>query len=49
MTGDRRKKNVDFVYDGDGSFPKDRIKGVDKRHWRRWRRREDKVTAREAS
>ena len=41
MSGDRVKKQGKWMYNGDGRFKRDRIKGKDKRYLRRWRRRHE--------
>lgn len=39
---DRVRKGIIYEYDYDGLFYYERIKGADKRYWRRWLRREGK-------
>jgi hypothetical protein len=36
----RRRAGILWEYNGDGRFWRERIKGADKRYWRRWRRRQ---------
>ena len=46
----QRRNHIDWDYNGDGCFRKDRIKGVIKKYWARWRRREDvKIAFRDLS
>ena len=34
-----RKKGIKWEYNGDGRYPIERVKGKDKRYWKRWSRR----------
>lgn len=35
----KRRKHIWYEFNGDGRFPKDRIKGFWKRHWNKWFKR----------
>lgn len=39
------RKNLKWEYNGDGRFEKNRIKGIDKRYWRKWLARTDRKQA----